>query len=206
MSLVTQLQLAFVRIGTEFKTIRSEKLTSEGDLTTLTTTAKSNLVAAINEVKASLSGAGAVINDTTASSSTVYSSTKSHADASALATAAAAALISDASATTATTTTYSANKITAAIAAASAQVKTDLTNGATSALDTFKEVQDLFTSDESTAAALATSVGNRLRVDATQSLTTTQQQFGRDNLSVYSEAQIGDPTTDFAAGFTAALV
>jgi len=76
MSLVSQLQLAFVRIGTEFKTVRSEMATKQGDLSTLTTTAKSNLVSAINEVKASVSGAGAVINDAAASSSTVYSSTK----------------------------------------------------------------------------------------------------------------------------------
>lgn len=37
--------------------------TKQGDLTTLTTTAKGNLVAAINEINAALVGAGAVIND-----------------------------------------------------------------------------------------------------------------------------------------------
>jgi len=37
-------------------------------------------------------------------------------------------------------------------------------------------------------------------------LTNPQRQFGRDNLSVYSQAEIGNPETDFAATFAAALV
>lgn len=50
-----------------------------GTLASLTTTDKSSLVAAVNEVKASVGGAGASINDTTPSLTTVYSSTKTDA-------------------------------------------------------------------------------------------------------------------------------
>jgi len=50
--------------------------TRAGDLASLSTTAKSSLVAAINELKASISGAGATINDAAPSTSAVYSSQK----------------------------------------------------------------------------------------------------------------------------------
>lgn len=74
MSLATNLQNAFTRVGTEFKTVYSRL----GSLAALTTTDKSTLVAAVNEVKASIGSAGATINDTTPSGSTVYSSTKTN--------------------------------------------------------------------------------------------------------------------------------
>lgn len=47
-------------IGTDIKTLTA----NQGSLSGLSTTAKSSLVAAINEIYAALSGAGAVINDT----------------------------------------------------------------------------------------------------------------------------------------------
>lgn len=47
-----------------------------GDLASLSTTNKANLVAALNELQAAISGAGATINDTSASTSAVYSSQK----------------------------------------------------------------------------------------------------------------------------------
>lgn len=69
MSLVTQVSNLATRVGTEFKTVYSKI----GTLSSLTTTEKSNLVGAINELKTNL---GAQINDTTASTTTTYSSTK----------------------------------------------------------------------------------------------------------------------------------
>lgn len=68
-------QSAITRMATEFKTIRA--LT--GALTSLTTTDKTNLVAAINEIKAASLNAGAQINDTIAGTGTVYSSSKTEA-------------------------------------------------------------------------------------------------------------------------------
>lgn len=72
MSLASNISDFATRVGTEFKAVYAKI----GTLTSLTTTNKTDLVSAINEVKASVSGAGAVINDTTASTSSVYSSTK----------------------------------------------------------------------------------------------------------------------------------
>ena len=69
MSLTTRVGDLATRIGTEFKTVYSRI----GSLASLTTTDKTNLVAAINEVR---STAGAQINDTTASTTTVYSSSR----------------------------------------------------------------------------------------------------------------------------------
>lgn len=83
MSLASQITLLATRIADEFKTVYSKM----GDLTTLTTTAKTNLVSAINEVKASIGSAGPVIDDSTASTTTVYSSNKTESEISAAITA-----------------------------------------------------------------------------------------------------------------------
>lgn len=163
MSLVSQLSDLVTRIGTEFKSVR----TAIGTLASLTTTAKGDLVSAINEVKAAVGGAGATINDTTATTSSVYSSSKTD------------------------------SNIAASVAA--------LVNSSPTALDTLKELADAIGDDANFAATTATALGNRLRIDAAQSLTTPQQAFGQSNLSVYSQAQIGDPTTDFVALFTTAI-
>jgi hypothetical protein len=74
MSLVTVLTNFAQRVGTEAKAVRLLLNGNAADLSALTTTAKSNLVAAINEVKAA--AGGAAINDATTSSATVWSSQK----------------------------------------------------------------------------------------------------------------------------------
>lgn len=78
MSLVTNLQNFATRVATEIKSVHVLLNGNAADLSSLTTTTKTNLVAAINEVKASVGSAGATINDTTASTTTVYSSTKTN--------------------------------------------------------------------------------------------------------------------------------
>lgn len=58
MSLETNIRNALTRIATEIKTVNTRIAgNSAGDLTALTTTAKSNLVVAINELKADLAAA-----------------------------------------------------------------------------------------------------------------------------------------------------
>ena len=59
MSLETQLIALAQAIGADIKDLRGK----QGDLTALTTTAKTSLVAAINEIKAALLTAGVTIND-----------------------------------------------------------------------------------------------------------------------------------------------
>lgn len=59
MSLETQIIALAQAIGADIKDVR----TKHGDLTSLTTVAQGNLVAAINELKAALASAGAAIDD-----------------------------------------------------------------------------------------------------------------------------------------------
>lgn len=75
MPLVTNLQTFATRVATEFKAIR----VVTGALVNLTTTEKTSLVGAINEIKAASLNAGAQINDTTPGTGTVYSSSKTEA-------------------------------------------------------------------------------------------------------------------------------
>lgn len=75
MTLQTQLGDGFTRVGTEFKTVRTEVASTVGTLTDLDTTAQSNIVAAINELVGSI-GSAAGIDDGTTSSSSTWSSQK----------------------------------------------------------------------------------------------------------------------------------
>lgn len=162
MSLATQIIALAQAIGADVKDLR----TKQGDLTSLTTTAKGTLVAAINELKLALAGAGAAINDTAGNG--------------------------------ATTVTWSADKIFDTIEAAKVAVKDDLTNGAAAALDTLNELAAALGNDPSFAATIATELGNRLRFDAAQVLTTPQKLQACTNLG------IGDPEHDFAAAYATA--
>jgi hypothetical protein len=76
MSLATNVSNLATRVATESKALRTLLNGNAADLAALTTTQKSNIVAAINEINAALSNAGVQINDTTASTSSVYSSSK----------------------------------------------------------------------------------------------------------------------------------
>lgn len=72
MTLVQQINNLATRLGTEFKAVRA----SIGTLASLTTTDKSNLVAAVNEVNSRMGDAGAQIDDATVATTTVWSSSK----------------------------------------------------------------------------------------------------------------------------------
>lgn len=80
MSLATNVQDLATRVSTEAKALRTLLNGNQADLSALTTTAKGNLVAAINElqsaVQAAANSGGAAIDDTGLSTSTVWSSTK----------------------------------------------------------------------------------------------------------------------------------
>lgn len=75
MSLSTNIVDLATRVGSECKSIRTLVNGNAADLSALTTTAKSSLVAAVNELKAAIAGASG-IDDGTISSSTSWSSTK----------------------------------------------------------------------------------------------------------------------------------
>lgn len=78
MSLASQVSSLATRIATEVKALRTLINGNAADLTSLTTTNKTNLVAAINELDALIAAIdpGALIDDGAASLTTTYSSTK----------------------------------------------------------------------------------------------------------------------------------
>ena len=71
MSLATRIESLVIRVAQEFNDVRAKA----GNLANLTTTDKSNLVAAINELKAAVS-ASTVIDDAQAALTSTYSSSK----------------------------------------------------------------------------------------------------------------------------------
>lgn len=149
-------------IGADIKILTA----SQGSLSGLNTTAKTSLVAAVNEIAASLAAAGVHINDTGITGNT--------------------------------TETYSINKIIAIVEAAKTQVKTDLTNGASAALDTLSEFATAINNDPSFAATIATQISNRVRFDAAQTLSAGQQLQACNNIGV------GNFDHDFAADYATA--
>ena len=70
MSLASNISNLATAIGTDVKATNAKI----GNLGALTTTAKGDLVAAVNELKSSIAGAGASINDTVTNTSSVWSS------------------------------------------------------------------------------------------------------------------------------------
>lgn len=76
MSLATNIQDVITRVATEFKSHKSLINGNAADLSALTTTDKTNLVSAVNEVKASIQPAGASIDDAAIATTTSWSSSK----------------------------------------------------------------------------------------------------------------------------------
>lgn len=159
MSLQAQLTALAQAIAADIKSLN----TAQGSLTNLNTTAKTNLVSAINELKSAINSIDltALISDTTTSSGTK---------------------------------TWSINQINTAITNAI----NALVAGAPTALDTLNELATAITGDESAIAAITTALGNRIRFDAAQTLTSGQQIQACQNIGV------GDPTTDLAAAYATA--
>jgi len=162
MSFETKIIALAQAIGADIKDLR----TKQGDLTALSTTAKGNLVAAINELYGLLGSSGAAIDDAAGDG--------------------------------ATSVTWSADKIFDTIEAAKAAVKAELTDGASTALDTLAELAAALGNDPNYAATIATELGNRVRYDAPQTLTTAQQLQACTNIGV------GNPERDFVTDYTTA--
>lgn len=106
------------------------------------------------------------------------------------------ATINDAS--TLATEVYSAAKVIEIINTAKSDIKNDLVNGSSAALDTFYEFAAALNNDPTFATTVANALNNRLRFDAVQSLTTAQKQMAASNLG------IDDPTIDMLATYTTA--
>ena len=114
------------------------------------------------------------------------------------------ALINDAAGDGDTTVTWSADRIFDAIAAASAALKNELTNGAGAALDTLAELANALGNDPSFAATIAGEIATRVRYDAAQALSAPQQAQARNNIGAQAAEAVGDTDHDFVADYTAA--
>ena len=147
----------------------------QGALTDLDTTTKTSLVAAVNELKGIVDGLSG-----------------------------GGAVINDGAGDGDTTVTRSANKIFDTIAAASAALKDELTDGAGAALDTLKELADALGNDPSFSATIAAEIANRVRYDAAQALSAPQQAQARNNIGAQAAAAVGDTDRDFVADYEAA--
>lgn len=155
MTIETRIIALAEAIGADVKALKS----ADGTLGSLTTTAKSNLVAAINEVRALAAaagggGGGAVIND----------------------------------AGTTTADVWSASKIQSVVTAASTATKNELINGAGAALDTLQELAGALGNDPNYAATIAAQIANRVRFDASQTLTAPQKTQVLANIGAASSA------------------
>ena len=142
-------------IGADVKALKN----ADGSLSSLTTTAKTNLVAAINEVRgiavaASGGTAGAVIND----------------------------------ASTSATEAWSASKIQAVVTASALSTKNELINGAGAALDTLQELAAALGNDANYAATVAGQIAKRVRFDAAQTLTAPEKTQVLANIGAASSA------------------
>ena len=178
MSASANLVLLAQAIAADVKALRA----ADGDLATLTTTAKGNLVAALNEIHAlaqAAEQAGVQINDAAGNGDVDV--------------------------------VWSADKVFDSIELAKTAVKNDLLNGAGAAYDTFKELQDLLVGQDDAVAALTTAVGNRVRFDQAQVLTSEQQAFARDNIGAASQADlnalvaaVGNTEEDLVAAYNLA--
>ena len=163
-SLQTRITDLATRVATEIKSVRTLVNGNSSDLSALTTTQKSSLVLAINELKTAIDSLSSpiTVNDTSTSTTQVWSSSK--------------------------------------VSAAIAQAKSDLVNGAGTALDTLAELASALGNDANFASTITTALGYRLRFDSTQTLTAGQKTQACINLG------IGEPDTDFVTIFNSGLV
>ena len=142
MTIETRIIALAEAIGADIKALKN----ADGSLGSLTTTTKTNLVAAINEVRAlaaaaSGGGGGAVIND----------------------------------AGTTTADVWSASKIQSVVTASALSTKNELINGAGAALDTLQELAAALGNDANYAATVAGQIAKRVRFDAAQTLTAPEK-------------------------------
>ncbi|OJY68183.1 MAG: hypothetical protein BGP16_15080 [Sphingobium sp. 66-54] len=176
-TLVTRIGDLATRVATESKAHKTLINGNAADLSALTTTTKTNLVAALNELKGGLSDLEGQL--------------------------AASTSINDEASPTSSTETYSVSKIIDVVNTAIAAV----TNGAPEALDTLDELAAALGDDGNFAATVTTSLANRVRTDtAAQGLTTQQQTNARTNIGAVGTAEIGTPDTNFVDTFNAGLV
>lgn len=156
--LYTRINELATAIGIAIKVIKD----SVGDLSGLSTTDKTSVVSAINELDTSIKTKSNLTLDTVR-----------------------VELINDIEAPS-TTSTYSSSKIedkiTEAVEAGKIAVKNSILDGAEDAYDTLKEIQEIIKQDETATASLLEAVNNRLKINERMELTTEQKDFVASSL------------------------
>lgn len=176
-TLQSRLQDAMTRVATECKSIRTLLNGNAADHTALITTAKGNLVLAINEVKtqanALAASGGATINDASTASASQ---------------------------------TWSINKITEELNDTAVAVKNEILGGAGAAYDTLQELKTLLDGEAANITTINTALGNRVRTDINnQGLTTVQKQNARTNIDAYGSTELGNPDANLVTTFETGL-
>jgi hypothetical protein len=192
-------------VGADIKTLNN----MIGVLSGLNTAAKSNLVAALNEVQVVATTNATAIGPlggltTTAKSNLVAAINEVKAAVSAVDL---TALINDTALAGVTDKTYSVDKILTLLS----NLETKIMGGITpEALDTIKELAD-YLSSETVANGIVAQMANRVRVDSAQSFTAGEQAQGRANIGAAAAAElatlianIGNTNHDFVADYNAA--
>lgn len=180
-----------IQVGKDIKAIKlsvKANLDKIGDTTLLTTTNKNNIVAAVNEVKASIitSQRGAITEEA------VNQKLATKQDKLTAGTGITISPTNTISATVDLTNYSTKQNVKDEIATA----VNKLVDGAEATMDTFKEVQEAIKADKTVTAGLTASVGNKVDYSKPQTLTTAQQKQACDNIG------IGDPSVNLVNEYT----
>ena len=90
--------------------------------------------------------------------------------------------------------TWSVDKIIESIAAAAAQVKTDIVDGAPAALDTLVEIATQLANDQTALGAVVLALDAAIRTDIVQTFTDAQKTQAQENMGVTASTMMASYT------------
>ena len=158
-----------IRVGKECRLIYAKIGKSA-----LTTTEKTTLIGAINELDAAVKSNDGDISTINSALTTLQTKLNG--------------IIDDTRAST--TKVYSSSKVESQITAAKQAVKNDLLGGAGAAYDTLKELSDLIETNKTAIEALKTIAAGHVKYDAAQVLTEEQKAQARTNIGAVAASEI----------------
>lgn len=184
MKLEQRIVLLAQAVGSDVKTLRN----TIGVLANLTTTSKSDIVTALNEVLAkSNTNANAIGTltglTTTAKSNLVSALNEVQASVSSIDL---TSLINDAAISGVVDKTFSADRILSLVAGSISA----LVDSSPATMDTLRELATALGDNPNFASTIAASLGNRVRVDAAQTFTAPEQAQARSNINAASAASV----------------
>ena len=188
MTIKANVEALATALGTDVGLMQALVNGGAADLSALTTTEKTNLVLAMNELKSRVDAAGVAWGQTETDGR--IQAAKGSISSPAL----------DKWASTQDVVDHVAAREAVAISAATTAAVNQITNGAGAAYDTLIEIQNELQADDTVITGILAALENRLRFDASQTLTEAQQ------ITVCTNAGVGDPTFDYAGAYQTAKV